>query len=496
MDRMTNKELFIHEIDKHWIALKNSEDTIFENIEISIDAEDKFLELKENEADYMRYISEDSVYEKKKIIKEYFWDKIVGNLYESTLDIMAQANLLEEANKSFEHSYKIEETAKLILENGIFARFPDAKKKELTSVLIESSFYPASFAEKRSAYDFLEEGFGQNLQRGGEMFGRGVTNAARTTKSLMLLLSMFLVSPATMMMSQTAKGGLDAAGAGGSRGTSPSARKFYGMLDKLSPVNLVYSFLHKDQNDLYKYLKQANSLENDYIQDILKTAGGDSSKIVEKCWNQNKIQIEAKSRDDATVWEKVKHILNGKGLANFLRDPQYNDETQLMLTLGKDASDPIYQKRFYDFRVCVFDKLFEIIIGYAKAIYSMDDSSYEVIKAANEAHKSKNYKAFFDLKPKQDNDAAMFSIMKALVAVDDIARTLEKSKGDLAADKYVDKFSQYLTQNIKSVYGELDEMANQKKFNADRYEEEDPDDETKTKKIAEERFNAKRSIFQ
>ena len=85
--------------------------------------------------------------------------------------------------------------------------------------------------------------------------------------------------------------------------------------------------------------------------------------------------------------------------------------------------------------------------------------------------------------------------MKALVAIDSIATTLEKRKGELVADKYIDKFSDFLRQNIKQTYQQLDEMANQKKYNADRYEEEDPDDETKAKKIAEERFNAKKSIF-
>ncbi len=494
--KLTNEELFIQEIDKHWVELKNNEDTIFENIEISINAEDKFQLLKNQHQEYMNYISEDSVYEKKKIIKEYFWDRIVGDLYESTLDIMSKAGLLEESTKSFEHSYKIEETARLILENGIFARFPTQKKKEYVDVLIESSFYPATFAEKRESYDFLEEGIADSLRLGGQTFGRYITNTARTTKSLSMLLSMFLVSPATLIMSQFAKQGADTMGVGGARGTSPSMRKFYEMLDKLSPVNHIYTFLNKDQQDLYKYLKQSNNLENDYIQDVLKTAGADSGKMVEKCWNQNKIQIEAKDRDHATLMEKVKHLLSGKGLANILRDPMYNNENQLMLTLGKDAADPIYQKRFYDFRVCVYDKLFEVILGYAKAIYSMDDESYEVIKAANDAHQTKNYKAFFDLKPKQDNDAAMFAIMKALVSIDSIARTLEKSKGDLAADKQIDKFSSYLTQNIKQVYNELDEMANQRKFNADRYDEEDgDDDETKAKKMAEERFNQKKSIF-
>jgi len=97
----------------------------------------------------------------------------------------------------------------------------------------------------------------------------------------------------------------------------------------------------------------------------------------------------------------------------------------------------------------------------------MDDSSYEVIKSANDAHRTKNFKAFFDLKPKQDNDKAMFMIMKALVAIDSIARTLEDKTGMLAADKYIDRFSTYLKQNIKQTYDELNKMAEQRKYNLD-----------------------------
>ena len=125
----------------------------------------------------------------------------------------------------------------------------------------------------------------------------------------------------------------------------------------------------------------------------------------------------------------------------------------------------------------------------------MDDASYEIIKSANDAHQNKNFKAFFDLKPKQVNEEAMFKIMRALVSIDSIANSLEKRKGELVADKYIDKFSNFLKQNIKQVYGELNEMANQKKYNEDRYSEEEPDDEAKSKVIQQERFDARKSIF-
>ncbi len=512
---MTNKELFIQEVDKHWILLKNNDNTIFENIGIQIDAGNKYTELREKyEGLYNELLHENSVYEKKRMIKEYFWDRIVGDLYENTVDIMGQAGILEEANKSFDVSYKIEATARLILENGIFSKYSSSKKKEIVDVLIEATFYPSSYQDKQITFlsemltvdtgiDPLEENaFGDWLDNAKSTIGSGITGTARFVRSVQILLTMFLVSPASLLMGNTVDQALDYTSekvfgkVPKNKGTNPTTRKFYAFLEQFWPVKIVYSFLNKDMESLYKFVNQTNNLEDPYVQDILKTAGGDSKKIVDKCWQQHKIQPTGSTRDTTNTYNNIMQFFSGKGLSNFLRNPQYMDDTQLSLVLKNDASDPKYQKRFFDFRVCVYEKLFEIILGYAKAIYSMDDQSYEIIKAANDVHKTKNYKAFFDLKPKQDNDAAMFTVMKSLVAIDSISVNLKERKGDLVADPYVDRFSQFLDQNVKEVYKELDEMANQRKFNADRYDEEDPDDETKAEKIAEERYNQKRSIFQ
>jgi hypothetical protein len=492
---MTTKELFTSEIEKHWSSLKDRDDTIFENIEIQMDPDLQFYNFRENsELIYNELIHESSVYNKKKMIREYFWSNVVAEFYESTLSIMKQANLLEEAQKSFESSYKIENTARMILENGIFSNYNTEKKKELIDPILEMYFYPHSFYDNYagtvSTPVLIEEGFGDFIIGG-----------ARFVNSLMLLMAYILISPATLLMSNLGTRAIDSmlsASSGGKLpnklGSDPTARKFYGFLDHVTVVKFIFKFLNKDVEDLFKFLRKSNTLENEYIQDILKEAGANPTHIIQKCWEKNRFQAST-SNTKLSMGDLMKHFFSGKAMANALRHPLYNDSTQLALLLKSDAAKPEYQKMFYNFRICVYEKLFEIILGFAKAIYSMDDASYEIIKAANDAHKTKNFKAFFDLRPKQDNEEAMFLVMKALVAIEDIAFTLEKRKGDLVADKYIDKFSDFLRQNIKQTYQQLDEMASQKKYNADRYEEEDPDDETKAKKIAEERFNSKKSIF-
>jgi hypothetical protein len=85
--------------------------------------------------------------------------------------------------------------------------------------------------------------------------------------------------------------------------------------------------------------------------------------------------------------------------------------------------------------------------------------------------------------------------MRVLVSIDSIANNLEKRKGELVADKYIDRFIDFLRQNIKLTYNELNEMANQRKYNEERYQEEQPTDEEKSEAIQKERFNAKKSIF-
>ena len=499
---MTTKDLFVSEISRLWETLKKRDDTIFENITIQLDAEQKFEELRENQNMHLALVSESSEYNKKRMIQAYFWENIVGDLYEHTLDIMKKAGLLEEALDSFEKSYKIETTARLILENGVFANFPADKKKELTESTIEVCFYPATIQDRNESLlqDVLEESMISNrIDRMGQFLGNMVRGTGRLFKNLYLALMIGLISPAVSLGAIASRAGDFVKEKAGYQptGMNPNLRKFYETLDAfISPVNWIYRFLNQDLIDVSEWLKKANNLEDDTIRDVLREMKADPNKIIRKCWDRNKFQMPRSDKDSINLTDRVIHLLGGKGIANFIRDPMYNSETQIARIIKSDAADPHYQKMFFDFRVCVYDKIFEIILGYAKAIYSMDDASYEVIKAANEAHQRKNFKAFFELKPKQANEEAMFKIMRALVAIDSLTYALEKRKGELVADKYIDKFIDYLKQNIKQTYQELNEMANQYKYNADRYKEVQPTDEEKAEAIQKERFNAKKSIFE
>jgi hypothetical protein len=496
---MTTQEIFTLEIDRLWNELKNRDDTIFENVGFCIDSTLEFEKLKENSSVYMILVQESSTYEKKKMIRSYFWDTIIGELYENTIKGLRDANVLEETLRSFDKNYRLEQTATLILENGIFAKFDSVKKKELTENIIEMAFYPATHYQKNIELisgDILEENWVPPvLQWGGDR----IRDIARLTSSIYTFMTYALISPATFLM---AGGGsrisdylLDKYDGRAPSGTDPSLRKFYSLMDSFNPLNFLFKFLNKDLYDVANLLKKVNSLDDSYVQDILKEMKANPNKMIKKCWDKNKHQVATSDPSNKKAMDLILHFFSGKGLANMLRDPFYNNETQIAHILQKDAADASYQKMFYDFRICIYEKLFEVILGYSKAIYSMDDASYEIIKAANDAHQSKNFKAFFDLKPKQVNEEAMFKIMRALVSIDSIANTLDKRKGELVADKYIDKFSAFLRQNIKQVYGELNEMANQKKYNESRYSEEDPDDETKAKVAKEERFQARKSIF-
>lgn len=497
---MTTKEIFVNEVSRLWSELKDRDDTIFENVGIQIDAPRLFDELKANNHDFhMSLVQENSLYDKKRKIAKHFWDHIVGDLYESTILGMRESGLLEEALDSFEKSYKIEKTAELILENGIFASFTTGKKKELTSSILEMAFYPSTFYENNRSFldqdEFLEEAWASpTLQWGGDR----IRDIARLTKNVYVFMVYALVSPVSLLMSTSSRAAdsvLTAYDGRAPSGTDPSLRKFYSFIDELSPINFIFKFLNKDLYDISNLLKKTNNLEDEYIQEVLKEMKVDPNKMVMKCWEKNKHQLRGGDTSQGKIVDLFKNFFSGKGLANFLRNPFYNNETQITALLKDDASDTNYQKMFFDFRTCVYEKLFEIILGYAKSIYSMDDTSYEIIKAANDAHKSKNFKAFFDIRPKQVNEEAMFKIMRTLVSIDSIATTLEKRKGELVADKYIDKFTDFLRQNVKQVYGELDEMANQRKYNESRYDEDQPDDEAKAKAIQQERFDAKKSIF-
>jgi hypothetical protein len=393
---MTTKEIFIKEVDRLWDTLKDRDDTIFENVGIQIDTELKFEELKENNNSlYMAMIQENSVYEKKKMIRTYFWENIVGDLYEHTLNIMKKANLLEEALESFDKSYRIETTARLILENGVFANLPNSKKKELTENIIDMTFYPHAFQENNKTIseelNFFEENW---IKSSVQWTGDRIRDIARMTKNIYLTLLFLLVTPATFTVgnfsSRFGDSALKHAYDGRSAsGMDPSLRKFYDFIEQFTGVNYIFKFLNKDLYDVSTLIKKVNGMDDDYIQDLMKEMKSDPNKIIEKCWEKNKHQVFSKTPENANFMDYIRHFMSGRGLANFLRNPQYNNETQIALVLKSDAANPEYQKMFFDFRVCVYEKLFEIILGYAKTIYSMDDASYEIIKAANEAHKIK-----------------------------------------------------------------------------------------------------------
>ena len=498
--KATTKEIFVQEVNRLWSDLKDRDDTIFENVAIHLDAEGKYEIFRENDqVTFMSLMSESSVYEKKKIISVYFWDQIVGDLYEDTLIVMKANGLLEEALASFDKTYKIEKTAELILEKGVFANFESNKKKELVNEILEMTFYPASFYQNNQGPmddNTLEEaGF---LAPAINWTGDRIRDIARMAKNIQQILIYVLISPVTILGASTAAIG-DKIGQRydqrGPTGMSPTSRKFYEVVESFSPANLIFKFINKDLYDVSNLLQRTNNLENDELQEVLREMKADPNKMVAKCWEKNRFQLDSGNPSQKKVGELMGHFFSGKGLSNMLRNPMYGNETQLTIILKNDAGNAQYQKMFYDFRVCLYEKLFEIILGYAKTIYSMDDASYEIIKIANDAHESKNFKQFFDLKPKQVNEEAMFKIMRALVAIDSISYGLEKRKGNLVADKYIDKFADFLRLNTNQVYGELNEMANQRKYNEDRYADDVPDEETKSAAIQAERFEARKSIF-
>jgi hypothetical protein len=238
---MTTKEIFIKEVDRLWDELRKRDDTIFENIELQINAEEKFNAVQENDRQfYIELINESSVYEKKKMIQQYFWDRLVGDLYEHTLNIMKEAGLLEEALQSFEKSYKIETTAELILERGIFAKFKPDKKKELTENVIEMCFYPYSYNENHKELldtEVIEEGL-MDLARGAgarlNWMGDRIRDIARLTRNIYTFLVYVLVTPATFLLgsgSRATDSYLEDYDGRAPTGINPSLRKYYDFIE-------------------------------------------------------------------------------------------------------------------------------------------------------------------------------------------------------------------------------------------------------------------------
>lgn len=551
MSKQTTQDLFQSRINSNWELLRKNQDTIFENIQYSLNAEDEFRKFKKNHDgnQYMELVAESSLYTKKKLVDEYFWSTIVGDLYESTVRILEEAGLIEEAKQSFNKSYKIENTARLILENGVFVNFGEKRASELAEFIINETFYP-----DLNDAGVLEEGFMDSVRATRDSILSGVVASAKLMKSIMMLLTFVIISPVGTIfksynhfdggMKGTAAGigmsgaTVGAAGAVGSLGgagsavggfmsglggTASAAGASYGtgvlgtalsglggigavMGALASPaigfgvfgiLGYIWRSMNTDLIQVSSYLQKINSMgNNEHIEDLLRGAGTSKEGIVKKCWDKNKHQRLKNIEGEKVLNKMVNTIGNwSNGINNFLRDPLTSDPVQIALVLKDDASDPKYQKMFYDFRICFYEKLFEIIQGYATAIYSVDDSSYEVIKFANDVHKRKNFKAFFKLDPKEDGEIAMFKIIKMLIAIEEIVFTLKKHKSVIVGDLYIDKFIQTIEGYIKVAYQQLEELANQRSYNKSRYNIDEPTDAEKAIAIEQAKTDQKVSIF-
>lgn len=451
----------------------------------------------------MDILHEDSLYNKKRLLESYFWGEIIGELYENTVNIMKQAGVLEESLESFDKSYKIENTARLVLENGVFSDFP--RRKGIVDHLINEAFYPESTHELQegfsSAWDSTKTGFSTAID--------AVVRSGKLLRGLLEVLFYFLITPASTSASvlqvrsdkhptvRKAMAVMDkilfgAVGAVGIVTLSPSMAGF----GALAGVGYIWQFMNSDLIQITNYLQKVNTLDNPYIQEVLKDMGADPGALVEKCWRRNKHQpLSPEGEGISSRFMLSFKKGSGNSLNNFLRDPLLTNPAQIASILKNDAADPKYQKMFFDFRTCLYEKIFEIVIGYAQALYSIDDSSYEVIRYANEVHKRKNFKAFFKLQPKEDGEIAMFKVIKLLIAVEEIIVNLKTNKAELIGDKYIDQFIQSMEQQIKQTYQTLDEMAQQRSYNQARYDEENPTDEDKSEAIKKERDEVKQSIF-
>jgi len=511
---MTTEELFNDQMQKHWDRLRNNSETLFENTATCINFNKEFDKFKDSPA-FMEVVSESDLYTKKRILESYFWSDIIAPLYEATFEVLEKAGLVEESMQSFENSYKFENTARLILENGIFSSFP--LKKELTDELIEMFFYPSD--------EIIEEGFSET--------GRKVIDAGRAVWTLMQLLGYILVSPATSALnyksdSPTSRkmvnllallllggvigsgilGGVNLAIAGaGAVGIKSEVAvgvlaTLFGLGGKFAAMKVVglpgeiWKFINEDLVEITKYLSKVNKLGGSDSKAILQEIGINPKELITKCWERNNHQLPANDDLKNGFSKLIRAMSNGaNSIRNLIRDPYFSNNVQLALSLKRDASDPKYQKMFYDFRVCMYDKIFEVIIGYAQMVYSVDDASYEIIRHANQVHRRKNFKAFFALDPKTDSEVAMFKLIKLLIVIEDMIIKLEEHKRELVADKFIDQFIQHMKMQIKNTYTTLDEMAQLRSYNKARYDEEQPTDEEKAEAIQKARNEAKRSIF-
>ena len=457
------KDQFKKIVSYEYSKLIKNDELLFENTlgSYNLDSDKLFEEFfYDKKNGYGKLLSVPSEY-KTEFIKDYLFEHTIIPAFEKFEKnlTLKKFNMLEE-NTTFDLDFssqiKYENTSRYLIENFIFNDFPKEKRIELTESIIFASKLQLeeSLDSFRNGYKNIGSTYDKIEDKISSFFVGSTVGLARSIKEFLLFCLVLFYSPYQLIGSSNIKYKIL-----GRSGTSRVGQA----LSLISPTKNIAELLLKPYAGIGNILKKTNELDNEDIKDFIKDIQEQSNtreNIINDCWVKNARTISATEKNE---WKYgLNNLANWikTGRMQWLGNPQDTDGGMLGFLFNIDASDPSFQKSFFEFRKCVYDHVFELILGYAKVAMSEDITTTEILEKVKVASRRNDYNIFKNIKDDgRDVNDLMYKVGKVLLSIEEIAEKLKENKQELFQDKYLDQFYMYLKQKIKQAYLDLDEAA-------------------------------------
>jgi len=478
------KKLFLETVNYEFQKLKKDESLIFH--ESNLNYTPNFMELYESwiadKNGYLEYLNTPDAFKKRHIIDYLFENSIAVITNEINASIFKNySTVLEETGNAYVSlttDIQVENTIRLILENYIFSDFPKDYKETLVEGILEL---------RREQYNIIEESIDgstgtsigkaaiDKLAETRDFLIDNIIGMSRSIKEMFLFLLLVLYSPYLLISSENVKYKIfGMSGLGNLKKT----------LALIGPCRNLAELLLKGYDEIGAILKDVNEFDKPEIRDLLKEiskSDNTSNIIINDCWTKNARTLPSEEVSEFSFsLKKVAEAIK-LGRMQWLGHPSDTGQGLLGWLFTVDASDQSFQKSFFEFRKCIYDHIFDLILGYAKVAVELDIHNTEIIENIKMASRRKDFHFFEKLMGTSDKkELIMYKVGRALLAIDEIAENLKENKRILFQDKYLDQFYIYLKQKIKQTFLDLDEIAEKKskeekdsdsKVDEDKYEE-------------------------
>jgi len=457
------EEKFKSVVNYEYGKLLKNDELIFETTlgSYNIDADKLFEEFYYDKKNgYGKLISTPEE-QKTKFIKDYLFENTIlpaFQNFEKSLTLK-KFEMIEEGTRfdlDFSSQIKYENTARYLIENFIFNDFPKDKRTELTENIIFASKLQLeeSLDSFRNGYKNLGAAYDKVEELISNIFVGSTVGLARIIKESLLFGLVALYSPYQLIGSSNIKYKIL-----GRSGTSKPGKA----LELISPTRNIAEMLLKPYGKIGEILKQTNEIDNEDIKSFIKDIQEKENtreNIINDCWTKHARILDTTERQSFIFSLNTFANWIKTGRMQYIGNPQDTDKGMLGFLFNIDASDPSFQKSFFEFRKCTYDHVFDLLLGYAKVAMSQDITTTDILEKVKVASRRKDYNIFEHIKEEgRDVNDLMYKVGKVLLSVDEIAEKLKENKQDLYQDKYLDQFYMYLKQKIKQAYLDLDEAA-------------------------------------